>query len=153
MAGEHILVDGYSILYHWPELQPFHNRSLAAGREALIQILTQFHDARGGRLTVVFDGRSLPPGGTSIRTSIEVVYSKEGQTADSIIEKMVAQSPDPKAFLVATEDYAEQNTIESFGGQSISAQGFHAMVEAELDELEHVLQKLTFKNHPFTRGR
>lgn len=151
MVTEHILVDGYSILHNWTELKPARTRSLAAGRQALIHLLTQFHDCRGGSLTIVFDGRSLPQGGDGIRSSIQILYSKEGQTADAVIERMVGQSPKPDQYLVATDDYAEQNVVEGLGARTISADIFHAMVEGELNNLETALEKISFKNRRFNQ--
>jgi uncharacterized protein len=151
MRIEHILVDGYSIMHQWTELKPARLQSLATGRQALIHLLTQFHDADGRALTVVFDGRSLPRGGEATRTSIQVVFSKDGQTADAVIERIIGQSPKPQSFLVATDDYAEQNVVEGFGAQTISAQGFHSMVQAEVSDLSQTLETLSLKNRNFGR--
>ncbi len=151
MAIEHILVDGYSIVHQWAELKKARLHSLAAARQALILLLTRFHDCHGGRLTVVFDGRSVPRGGEPIRTGIQVLYSKDGQTADAVIERIVGQSANPSTYLVATEDHAEQNTVDGLGGQTISADGFHAMVESELDDLGHVIESMSHKSRPFGR--
>lgn len=153
MAGPHILVDGYSILHQWEEFRPALRTSLAAGRQALIHILTQFHDCRGGKMTLVFDGRSLPKGGDGVRTQVDIIYSKDGQTADAVIERMVGQSARPQDFLVATDDYAEQNVIESLGGRTISADGFHAMVQSELQDLGKALETLSSRNQSFGRRR
>lgn len=151
MAGEHILVDGYSILHQWEELRKPRLQSLAKGRQALIQLLTQFHDARGGQLTVVFDGRSLPRGGEAISTAIGVVYSKAGQTADAVIERIVGQSPKPETYTVATDDHAEQNLVESLGGRTLSADAFHSMVQAELQDIGSLIEQISQKNRNFGR--
>ena len=151
MNGEHILVDGYSILHQWDELKSARLRSLAAGREALILFLTKFHDNHGGKLTVVFDGRSVPRSGAGVKTDIGILYSREGETADAVIERMVGQSPHPQNFLVATDDHAEQNTVESLGASAISADGFHAMIEDELKNSKDVLKQLSLVNRRFSR--
>jgi len=146
---EHILVDGYSILHQWSELKAARMRSLAAGRQALIHILTQFHDCHGGHLTLVFDGRSIPRGGDGIRSGIQILYSREGQTADAVIERIVGQSADPEKFLVATDDHAEQNIIEGLGGRVLSADAFHAAVKSELKSLEQILEGISSGNSGF----
>ena len=151
MAIEHILVDGYSILHQWPELKKARLHNMAAGRQALIHLLTQFQDCNGTRLTVVFDGRSIPKSGEGSSTQIQIVYSKSGQTADALIERLIGQSANPSSFLVATDDHAEQNIVEAFGAQTISADGFHAMVIAELEDLGDVLERLSMDNRRFNR--
>ncbi len=152
MSGEHIVVDGYSILHQWKELDRVRQKNLAAGREALILLLTRFHDCRGGPLTVVFDGRSLPRGGEGIRTGIRVIYTREHQTADSVIERLVGQSAEPGRFLVATDDLAEQSIVESLGGRTLSADAFHAMVEDEVSGMGEILEQISMKNQRFKRG-
>src|SRR6266567_3370333 len=56
MALVRILVDGYSLLHNWPELASGKPRHSAAAREELITQLTQYHDACGTPITIVFDG-------------------------------------------------------------------------------------------------
>ncbi len=151
MSTEHILVDGYSILHQWDELKPSRLRSLAAGRQALIHLLTRFHDCQGGELVVVFDGRSLPSDNKATSTGVRVLYSKEGQTADAVIERIVGLSSHPDSYLVATEDYAEQSVIESLGGRTISADGFYAMVKARLNDMDQAIDRISLKNRRFSR--
>lgn len=152
MAIEHILVDGYSILHQWEEFRKIRLKNLAASRQALIHLLTQFHDCRGGRLTIVFDGRSFSKAKETFSTDIQVIYSKEGQTADSVIERIVGQSPHPNIFLIATDDHAEQNIVEAFGAQTISCDGFHAMVKTELEDLDQILTQVCRNNRRFNRN-
>ena len=54
-----ILVDGYSLLHHWPELAPG-NRVIHSTRDALVSVLTQYQDASGTPVTVIFDGGGAP---------------------------------------------------------------------------------------------
>ena len=55
MALVRILVDGYSLLHNWTELAPGKPRYSAAAREELIAALTQYHDACGTPITVIFE--------------------------------------------------------------------------------------------------
>lgn len=151
MGGEQILVDGYSLLHQWDELKPARMRSLAAGREALVLWLTRYHDARGGQLTVVFDGRSLPAGGLPFQTGVRVVYSRDGETADAVIERFVGQSPQPARILVATDDAMERNVVEALGARTVSAEIFYAMVRDELQDLQTDLKTISLRNRDFRR--
>ena len=153
MSEEHLLVDGYSILHQWDELKRDRIRSLAAGRRRLVQLLTQFHDCRPGSLTVVFDGRSGAAGGDEVGSGIEVIYSRKGQSADALIERMVGGSGRPQTFLVATDDRAERGVIEGLGGRTISADDLRLMVAAELKELSRTLEVNRARNLRFARRR
>ena len=90
MALVRILVDGYSLLHNWPELAPGKPRHSAAARDELIRVLTLYHDAIGTPVTIVFDGGNAPAGATTPGSTpeLEVLYSRAGQTADDIIERV-----------------------------------------------------------------
>ena len=86
-----ILVDGYSLLHHWEELAPAKPRHSFHARDALVAALTQYQDSSGTPLTVIFDGGGAPPDTPKNETAkggIEVLFSKKGQTADQIIERV-----------------------------------------------------------------
>ena len=146
---EHILVDGYNILHQWPEFERARRSSLAKARQALINLLTQFHDCHGGKMTLVFDGRSTSRGDPSLHTNIAVIYSRQGESADAVIERIVAHSAKPGDFLVATDDQIQRSTVESFGARVTSADMFHILVESELDNLGQALDQITSKNRSF----
>ena len=103
MALVRILVDGYSLLHNWPELARGKPRHSAAAREELIHILTQYRDATRTPITIFFDGGGAPAGtpkNESTRT-VEVLFSKAGQTADDMIER-AAHRFQP-GFIVGTD--------------------------------------------------
>src|SRR5205809_5343031 len=117
MALARILVDGYSLLHNWPELAPGKARHSAGARDELIHLLTLYRDAIGTPITIVFDGTGAPVGTPKpISTAeLEVFYSRAGQTADDIIERVAARMADFGEVLVVTDDYAERETVISMG--------------------------------------
>ena len=76
-----ILVDGYSLLHHWPELATGKPRHSFYARDALVSVLTQYQDASGTPVTVIFDGGGAPPGTPKNESAsgIEVLYSKKAR--------------------------------------------------------------------------
>jgi predicted RNA-binding protein with PIN domain len=142
MIQESILVDGYSVIFRWPELQKARLKNLATSRDLLIQILTQYQDCVRKKIIVVFDGRSPSKGTASIRTNLQIYYSQQGQTADAVIERIVGQSAQPHLFLVATDDQAEQNIVEGLGGKTVSCDIFRSMIQEELEDLQELMDVL-----------
>lgn len=138
MALVRILVDGYSLLHGWPALAPGQARHSAAAREELIHALTQYRDAAGTPITIVFDGAGGPPakGGTQSTPELEVLYSKAGQTADDVIERAAHRLSHFGEVLVVTDDYAERDTVLSMGGMASSCENFIRTVESALLELQ-----------------
>lgn len=133
-----ILVDGYSLLHNWPELAPGKARHSAAARDELIHWLTQYRDAIGTPITIVFDGAGAPVGTPKAHSTpeLEILYSRAGQTADDIIERAATRLSAYGEVLVITDDFKERDTVISMGGMASSCLNFIQDIEAALKEQE-----------------
>jgi uncharacterized protein len=152
MALVRILVDGYSLLHHWPELAPGKPRHSMEARDELIRVLTLYRDATSIPITIVFDGAGKSPATEFPSTpDMEILYSRSGQTADQIIERVAARMTDFGEVLAVTDDYAERDTVFYQGGMASSCSNFIAGVERALQEQERDIdrhnrrQKAAFK--------
>ena len=141
MALVRILVDGYSLLHSWPQLAEGKPRHTAAAREELVQILSHYRDASGTPITVVFDGGgpNLPKAEPGSPMDVEILFSRTGQTADQIIERVTHRIQSYGEVLVVTDDFAERDTVTSMGGMAASCASFIQMVESALGDLERDL--------------
>ena len=156
MALVRILVDGYSLLHNWPELAPGAARHSEAARDALVEMLTQYQDAKGTPITVFFDGagsrRSKPKNEAS--GAVEVLFSSAGQTADDLIERAAHRFQEYGEVLVVTDDYAERDMVSGFGGSVASCANFIAMIGGALDEMQdHLRRHNRTERNRFGRGR
>jgi uncharacterized protein len=154
MALVRILVDGYSLLHNWPQLAPGKPRHSAAARDELIRLLTLYRDAVGTPITVVFDG-AAPRGGKTEpapNPEMEVLYSRAGQTADDIIERVAVRMQPFGEVLAVTDDHAERDTVFFHGGMTVSCFNFIEDVQNVLEEQERDItrhnhaERLRFKN-------
>jgi predicted RNA-binding protein with PIN domain len=147
MALVRILVDGYSLLHNWPELAPGKARHSALARGELIRVLTQNGDAANTPITIVFDGAGAPAGTpkTPSTPELEILYSKAGQTADDVIERVAHRMSTYGEVLVVTDDFAERDTVLSVGGMASSCLNFIRTVEDTLDELHRDLKRHNLK--------
>lgn len=143
MALVRILVDGYSLLHAWPDLcrgKPPHS---AGAREELVQVLTRYQDATGTPVTVIFDGRGHGRGMKTApeKKSVEVLYSRAGQTADQMIERAAHRFQAFGEVLAVTNDVAERETVLSLGGLASSCINFIETVISTLaeqaDDIKH----------------
>ena len=156
MALVRILVDGYSLLHNWPGLAPGRARHSAAARDELIRRLTLYQDAAGTPITVFFDGSRPPVGKANAvdSTVVEVLYSRQGQTADQMIERAAHRFGPYGEVLAVTDDHAERDTVISLGGSTASCWNFIQDVEnalAELgDEIKHYNRR---ERHRFGRRK
>jgi len=144
MALVRILVDGFSLLHSWPELAPGRPRHSAAARDELIHQLTLYRDAIGTPITIVFDGGGSPTGTPPAHSTpeMEILYSRSGQTADDIIERVAHRMSSFGEVLAVTDDRAERDTVISLGGMASSCLNFIQTVENTLND-----QTRDIKNH------
>ncbi len=130
--AEYLLVDGHSVIFAWPELRRLHDRRTGAAREALVRTLTDYQDASGVRVVLVFDGQGARVTEEEEgRDGIQIFYAQAGRTADAIIERLVAKYASIHRLTVATSDRLEAQTAISFGAAScVSAEGLREVLDA-----------------------
>jgi predicted RNA-binding protein with PIN domain len=149
-----ILVDAYSLLHNWPDLAPGRARHSAAARDELIHRLTQYRDAVGTPMTIVFDGTNAPKGTAKpISTpELEILYSRRGQTADGLIERAAHRLLPYGEVLVVTDDRMERETVIASGGYAQSCDEFIQAIRSALKELHRDVKRHNLsERNQFTR--
>lgn len=139
-AHRYLLVDGHSVLHTWPELRLLHSRKPSSAREDLIRQLSQLHDSGRWMVTLVFDGQK---GGKEERPpdAMAVLYASAGQTADSIIERIVQAHAGRAEIGVVTADHAEMTAVESLGAFGFSPEWLRNELQAAGLEIEEAIQR------------
>ena len=120
---DYLLVDGYNIIFNWPELRELAavNLDSAAGR--LTEILSDFQGTQSGRLIIVFDAYKVHGGKRHIlhQGNVDIIYTKEAETADSYIMELTHSLAKKGNVTVATGDGIVQMIIFSAGARRMSA--------------------------------
>ena len=129
MRAQYLLVDGHSIIFAWPELRVLHDRRTSLAREALARQLRDYQDWSGVHVVVVFDGRGTSVSHEAEPGEIQIFYSRAGQTADSIIERLASKYAERFHLIVATGDYKEQETASASGAETISPEGLRELLQ------------------------
>jgi predicted RNA-binding protein with PIN domain len=142
-----LIVDGHSVIFSWPDLSALHRRRMLLAREALVQRLTQYQDVTGIHVVAVFDGQGEAPNETTEPGGIQVFYSGQGQTADDVIERLVAKYARQHDLTVASNDLVEGDTATSFGAVCISTEILRGMIDEALAGFQREL-----KRHRRARG-
>ena len=143
-----LLVDGHSVIFAWPDLAEIHRRNTASARENLVRRLTALQDSSEWEVAVVFDGRGAKASSESEPSGIAVFYSKSGQTADEIIERLAAKYAATCEVTVATDDHMERTTVEALGGMSISTDQLLDEINSAESTLRDRIQNLGKKVSP-----
>ena len=141
---EYLLVDGYNIIFAWDDLKSIAEDNLEAARERLISIMCNYQGYRQCRLILVFDAYKVKnnPGEIEKINNIDVVYTKEAETADMYIEKVTHELGRKHRVRVATSDNLEQIIILGNGATRISADSFKKEVENAEKEIRDYLKKM-----------
>ena len=137
-----LIVDGHSVIFAWPELRRLHDRRTGRAREELVRILTEYQDASGVKVVAVFDGKGSKLSEDTMPGGIQIFYSAAGQTADAIVERLVAKYASQHEITVATSDHMEQQTATTFGALVVSAEGLRAWLEDAQLDLRREIKKL-----------
>jgi predicted RNA-binding protein with PIN domain len=106
-------------------------------------VLARYSDANALPITVVFDG-SRPRGAPSHaehHSAVEILFSRAGQTADQIIERVTHRMKAYGEVLVVTDDHAERDTVISLGGCAMSCESFVRSFASTQEELARDIQR------------
>jgi predicted RNA-binding protein with PIN domain len=128
--ARYLIVDGHSVIFAWPELSKLHARRSSLARDALIKRLRDYQDWTGVRVVVVFDGKGRKIEATSDPADIQVFYSRTGQTADAIIERLASRYAKRFELMVATSDSMEGETVEACGAEWISPEALRGLLSS-----------------------
>ena len=140
MGAPVLIVDGHSIIFAWADMRKVHDRAHALARLMLVKMLADYQDFTGIQVVAVFDGQGRKSSECDEPASIQVFYSGSGQTADDVIERLVAKYSQNREITVATSDMLEQQTASSFGALCVSAEGLRGMLEAARVDLERAIK-------------
>ena len=134
---KYIIVDGYNIIFAWEDLAAQARADLDAARRQLCDILSSYAGFTKCRLVVVFDGwkQKGNPGEKSQLNNIQVVYTKEGETADAYIEALADEIGNNYAVRVASSDGLVQLSSFRSGVLRMSARELRQEVDSARKEM------------------
>ena len=148
---EYLLVDGYNIIFAWEELRELAQDNLDGARGRLMDLLCNYQAIRKCCLMVVFDAYRVAGHATEVSEyhNIQVVYTKEAETADQYIEKFAHENARRFDVSVATSDGVEQVIILGQGCRLISARE----LKEELDRVNSILREEYLEQPQLKRNR
>jgi len=125
-----LIVDGHSAVFSTPDLAEIHQHDMRRARTELMRDLTHFQDTSDYHVVLVFDGKGEKLD-QELRQEkdILVMYSKTNQSADAVIERIVAQHAKKFKVEVASNDRFVLDTISVFGAFPMSIRRMWELVE------------------------
>ncbi|MCH1641053.1 NYN domain-containing protein [Paenibacillus timonensis] len=143
-----LLVDGYNMIGGWPELAELSRENLQAARDRLLERLADYQAFSGRKVIVVFDAYRVPGLGKAYsQNKVEMVFTKEKETADECIERLVGElSHRRRQIYVATSDMVEQHVIFGQGALRVSARELLIQVEQSEKEIQAKISERSAKS-------
>jgi len=149
---EILFIDGYNVINSWPNLQKYiKDNNIDEAREKLIEILAEYQAYKKIEIVLVFDAYKVKD---SIRkkekfNNLEIVYTKEKETADTYIERNLDLIGRKHRVTVATSDNTLQQLVLSRGGIRISSRELYYEIKNTKAEIRRKNQKI--KNDDFIK--
>jgi uncharacterized protein len=125
----HVIIDGYNLL----ALSGWTGAGAPSemAREALLRRLAAYRHRKGHALTVVFDGwqRGQPIESREHRSGVQVIYSKRGERADQVIERLAQEYGTECA--VVTSDHEVIRAAQAQGALIMRAAEFAQKLQGQ----------------------
>lgn len=140
---EYIIVDGYNLMFSWEGLNSLAKENFDAARHILTDILCNFRGYTKCELVLVFDGYKVKGnvGEKSDYNGIHIVYTKENETGDMYIEKLVDEVGKNYSVRVVTSDNLIQVSALRAGVLRVSAREFKEEIERVNTRIKNILSE------------
>jgi predicted RNA-binding protein with PIN domain len=140
---QYLIVDGYNMIFAWDHLKELAQQDLEAARRQLCDSLSSFAGFKKCRLVVVFDGYKVKgnPGEKEQFSGIQVVFTKENETADAYMEALAAQIGGNYNVRLASSDALVQISGLRSGVLRVSARELLSEIQQTKKEMQQHFSK------------
>lgn len=144
---EYIIVDGYNLIFAWEGLAALAKENFDAARHVLTDILCNYRGYTKCELVLVFDGYKVKgnAGEKSDYNAIHLVYTKENETGDMYIEKLVEEVGKNYSVRVVTSDNLIQVSALRAGVLRMPAREFIKEIERVNDQIKEIIAENSAK--------
>ena len=131
-----VIIDGYNLIFQFPELRRILERDLEGAREGLLNRLGLYAGERRIQIVVVFDGDDRMVAEPEMRPYVKVLYSQPPEKADPMIKRMIEKTQGGDIVIVSS-DHEIVNYARLYGAKVVSSRQFaHELLEKPGNEAE-----------------
>lgn len=140
--ADRIIVDGYNVIFAWEELRALSEKSLDLARNQLIETLINYQSCTETETVLVFDAYRQPdsPGAKDTEAGLHIVYTRENETADMYIERLVEEIGKNETVRVVTSDSLIRLGALRAGVLRTSSSAFRTEVEQVMQKIRNAMQ-------------
>ena len=144
---DYIIVDGYNLMFAWDGLSAMAKDNFDAARHILTEILCNYRGYTRCELALVFDGYKVKgnTGEKSDYNGIKLVYTKENETGDMYIERLVKEIGKNYSVRVVTSDNLIQVSALHSGALRVSAREFIKEIERTNAQIKEIIAQNSAK--------
>lgn len=139
-----LIVDGYNVINAWQDLKELSKIDMEDSRELLNNIISEYSSFLGLYAIIVYDAYKVKESTKEIKKhkNLKIVYTKEKETADTYIEKLVTKLGNKRylEFLVVTDDIPIQQIIVGKGGSRISTLQLKVAIDAQNKKMRKIIK-------------
>lgn len=139
------ILDGYNVIHAWEKLEKLSRVNLEEARDTLVDILLNYAAYTKMDFTLVFDAYRVKDGRGSDRKEggVQVVFTKQDETADTYIERIMSELGPNYNIRVVTADRLLQFSAVGSGILRMTPKEFEAEVAKVSHEITEFIHKLS----------
>ena len=141
-GGRLLVVDGFNLIFSWPELAALAETDMEQARERLMEILANYAAFTRTETILVFDAYKVR-GGRGERFDyhgVRVVYTKENETGDAYIERLLHEVGKNEQVRIVSSDNLIQVSALRSGVLRQSAREFGEEIDRIYGDIEQFLR-------------
>lgn len=141
---EYLLVDGYNVIFAWDSLKKLSKDNIEGARNMLINILCNYQGYKKCEVILVFDAYKVKDSSREVEkvNNINIVYTKEAETADMYIEKVSHKLAKNNKVRVVTSDALEQLIILGNGALRVSSREFLYEIQQAEEDIRNIISEM-----------
>ena len=146
---ELLIIDGYNVIFAWDELRDLAADHLDTARRRLEEVLVNYRGFTGSDVVLVFDGYAVKgnPGEKQTDGGVRVVYTKENESADLYIERLLHDIGRNRAVRLVTSDNLIRLSALGSGISRTSAREFGHEMDWVMGQIGEILRKSAEGSH------
>ena len=140
---KYLIIDGYNVIFGWDLLKAEAASDLYSARDMLCHILSNYSHFTGCKVIVVFDGYKVAgnKGEKQDFYGVTVVYTKENETCDTYIERLIGEIGQNDRVRVVTSDGLIQLSAVRKGVLRMSTAEFLKELDAIDSKISELIDK------------
>ena len=133
-----VLIDGYNLINQLSDLLKASSKSIDFARDRLLAMVEAYCDYNHAEGIIVYDGNK--PNQTVEGHNPVIMFSKAGESADTVIESLIYKLDDKQKARVVTDDRQISNMITGMGAFTMSTSSFGLEARVAIDAIRREIE-------------